>query len=154
MSLLSAIPSKRKILIEKSGKRKKSKSKKLCLIEFGEDKLIVCLTKSPKAKIQKHIINDAYQTGFKILWSTIEFTIIDNVGSTNANNFCRWINDSINYTKHKALARSITLTKLYDTEIPTGEKLVLTGCLIEKFEIEKGLLVSVSINNCSTAVKK
>ena len=146
---LSAIATRRRILIEKFV-GSKTKLNKLYVLEFENSKLLINLNKSPKAKIQKHIINECYQTGFRVFWNSLQFAIIDNVGEGNATNFCRWINDSLSNKKNKTLARNFVLTRLYDDESPTKEKLSITGCNIESVILDKFPLVVLSVNNCST----
>jgi hypothetical protein len=152
--VLAQIPIKRKILTEKISDTN-SKDKKLYIFELknGEvqNRLLIKLLKSPRAKIERHLMNEDYQNGYSVYWKPIEFVVLENYGESDAGIFCKWVNDSMSNKKHQSLARNITLIRLLDNHFPSGEEYVITGSLIEEFKYDgkNEIFLRLNYNNCS-----
>ena len=126
---------KRKVFFEKNIKNK-TRIKKLSKIKIEDDEFLISIINFPSYIISRNFSLE--HCGLK--WTSFVFKIINNIGLTNGNNFCKWI-----YENKKS--KEISIIELFDDETETENKWILYGCVASKErDVEDNKKIFISIN--------
>lgn len=143
------IPLNRKILTEKKITYKRGQ-RKLCVLNFLDEKYLIRLINFPKPIVENYIMNDNYQSGFKITWEELYFIIEEEFDTNKKSLFKKWLNDS--YNDKTVKAKNICFNKDIYFEDYGGDfycsKFELIGCVASGVSFQNGFpKVSLSFNN-------
>ena len=112
-------------------------------LNYINEELVVRFLKKPKPIIETPIINDNYQTTFKVLWEDVDIVIEENLTKIEFGGFLDWAKSS--FYNNRCCAKNL----MFNNKLPKSEsQFEMIGCVVSKISQEGYYTkITISFNN-------